>query len=235
MKRSVCNLYNQMQERYSGLVTQMNFRFLNLCVKAEEASLLPIKVNIEGEAMDLEDVATMAKKNDYEFVIVPTYTDDLPHVAQGIAMVHPEFKQSIENMKVDSMNIKQEKVERDIPYILLTMPEVDDDRHDFMKEMANTIYEDCKVRMEEEKTKAAAQLVPLLTDDPEADDITRYFDMLAKEWQTKRDNMHEAKIKEIEDAYQEWLSEYAKSEIKQLEYDDAHNHSAAKSLKLTDL
>jgi hypothetical protein len=26
-----------------------------------------------------------------------------------------------------------------------------------------------------------------------------------------------------------------KSEIKQLEYDDAHNHSAAKSLKLTDL
>ena len=55
----------------------------------------------------------------------------------------------------------------------------------------------------------------MLTDDPEADDITRYFDMLAKEWQTKRDNMHEAKIKEIEDAYQEWLSEYAKSEIKQ--------------------
>lgn len=235
MKRSVINLYNQMQERYSGLVTQMNFRFLNLCVKAEEASLLPVKVNIEGEAQNLEDVATTAKKNDYEFVIVPTYTDDLPHVAQGIAMVHPEFKQSIENMKVDSMNIKQEKVERDIPYILLTMPEVDDDRHDFMKETANAVYEDCKVRMEEEKTKAAAQLVPLLTDDPEADDITRYFDMLAKEWQTKRDNMHEAKIKEIEEAYEKWLSDYAKSQINQMEDEAAHSHMAAKNLKMSDL
>lgn len=235
MKRSVINLYNQMQERYSGLVTQMNFRFLNLCVKAEEASLLPVKVNIEGEAQNLEDVATTAKKNDYEFVIVPTYTDDLPHVAQGIAMVHPEFKQSIENMKVDSMNIKQEKVERDIPYILLTMPEVDDDRHDFMKETANAVYEDCKVRMEEEKTKAAAQLVPLLTDDPEADDITRYFDMLAKEWQTKRDNMHKAKIKEIEEAYEKWLSDYAKSQINQMEDEAAHSHMAAKNLKMSDL
>lgn len=235
MKRSVINLYNQMQERYSGLVTQMNFRFLNLCVKAEEASLLPVKVNIEGEAQNLEDVATMAKKNDYEFVIVPTYTDDLPHVAQGIAMVHPEFKQSIENMKVDSMNIKQEKVERDIPYILLTMPEVDDDRHDFMKETANAVYEDCKVRMEEEKAKAAATLAPLLADEPEADEITRYFDMLAREWQLKRDDMHEAKIKEIEEAYEKWLSDYAKSQINQMEDEAAHSHMAAKNLKMSDL
>ena len=235
MKRSVINLYNQMQERYSGLVTQMNFRFLNLCVKAEEASLLPVKVNIEGEAQNLEDVATTAKKNDYEFMIVPTYTDDMPHISQGIAMVHPEFKQSFEKMTVDSMNLKQDTVKKDIPYILVTMPDVDDDRYDFMKQTVKTMYDDCKTNMEAEKAKAAATLAPLLADEPEADEITRYFDSLAKEWQIKRDDMYEAKIKEIEEAYEKWLADYAKSQMSQMEDEAAHSHMAAKNLKMSDL
>lgn len=59
--------------------------------------------------------------------------------------------------------------------------------------------------------------------------------MLAREWQLKRDDMHEAKIKEIEEAYEKWLSDYAKSQINQMEDEAAHSHMAAKNLKMSDL
>jgi len=234
MKRSIINQYHQLEERYTGLVNQMNYRFMNLCIKAEEASLLPVKVQVEGKTMNLEEVATLAKKNDYEFVIVPNYTDDMDRVAKSIAMIHPEFKQSIDKLTVESVNLKLEKVEKEVPYILLTMPEVNDDRHDFMKQTAQTMYDDCKTRMEAEKAQATANLTPLLADEPEADDIRQYFDKLSEDWETRRDEMHEKKLQEIEEAYQKWLGEFAQQEIAKMEEEDAHSNKAAMSMKMTD-
>ena len=68
MKRSVSREYNQLQEKLTGYVAMLNFRFMNLCIKAEEASLLPVSVIIGGTSKKLEEVAVIAKKDDYRFV-----------------------------------------------------------------------------------------------------------------------------------------------------------------------
>ena len=57
MKRSVLHDYNQLEEKLTGYVAMLNFKFLNLCVKAEEASLLPVTVNVDGASKKLEEVA----------------------------------------------------------------------------------------------------------------------------------------------------------------------------------
>ena len=73
MKRSISSLVDQLLEKDTTYVSVMNFKFLNLCIKAEECSLIPIKVNIEGSEKNLENVASVAKKDDYSFYIVPNY------------------------------------------------------------------------------------------------------------------------------------------------------------------
>ena len=40
MKRSIITEFNQLQEKFMGMVSLLNYNYLNLCIKAEEASLL---------------------------------------------------------------------------------------------------------------------------------------------------------------------------------------------------
>ena len=61
MKRALSNQYDQLHEKLTGYVAMLNFRFLNMCIKAEPASLIPVKVNIEGSQKNLEQVAMTAK------------------------------------------------------------------------------------------------------------------------------------------------------------------------------
>ncbi|MBO5593020.1 MAG: ribosome recycling factor [Prevotella sp.] len=232
MKRSIINQYTQLEEKYTGLVNLMNYRFLNLCIKAEEASLLPVKVQIEGELLNLEEVATMAKKNDYEMVIVPNFSDDMPQVAEGIALVHPEFKQTIDKLEVESYAIDQEKVTEQVPYILLTMPEVDDDRYDFLKKAVGSFHDDCKARMEAAKTQADASLAPLLEDESNADATRKRFDKLTEDWVTKREDMYTQKVEEIENAYVTWLGNQAQQEIARMKEQDALGEGVGMSMKL---
>lgn len=232
MKRSIINQYTQLEEKYTGLVNLMNYRFLNMCIKAEEASLLPVKVQIEGELLNLEEVATMAKKNDYDMVIVPNFSDDMPQVAEGIALVHPEFKQNIDKLEVESYTIDQEKVTEQVPYILLTMPEVDDDRYDFLKKTVDSFHDDCKTRMEAAKTQADANLAPLLEDESNADATRKRFDKLTEDWATKREDMYAQKIEEIENAYVTWLGSKAQQEIARMKEQDALGEGVGMSMKL---
>ena len=55
MKRSIISLYEAMEDKLSGYVSIANYRYMNLCVKAEEVSLLSVRVNIEGEDADPDD------------------------------------------------------------------------------------------------------------------------------------------------------------------------------------
>jgi len=52
-------------------VAMMDYRFKNICVKAEEVSLLPITARIEGEDKNLEDCATIGKDDDVSFHDLP--------------------------------------------------------------------------------------------------------------------------------------------------------------------
>lgn len=232
MKRSIISKFNQLQEQYTSQLGKLNFYYLNLCIEAEEASLLPVKVQVDGEVMTLEQAATIAKKNDYEFMVIPHYEDDVLPVSQGIAQVHPEFKQKVEKMKLEP--IREGEKEDEVPYILLTMPEVDDDRHDFLKDTVDTLYNDCKAHMEAALARATAEITPLMADLPEEEQnkVKEGIDQLDKNRSSERDSMHEQKLNEIEDAYKKWLSAYAQQQIAKMEDEDAHSDAAAKRMSL---
>ena len=234
MKRAIVNAYTTLEEKYSGFVNQLNYRLMNLCIKAEEASLLPIKVDVDGSLANLEDVATLAKKNDYEFIVVPNYTDDMDNVAQAIAMIHPEFKQTFDKWEVESVNMNQETVMRNVPYIQLTMPEVNDDRYNLLKETTNLAYDDCKTRMEAAKVKATGELEGFLADmtEDEANEVKKAFERLSEEWESKRDDMHQQKIEEIDVAYNKWLGKMGQQEIARMEQEDAMGTNAVTSMRM---
>lgn len=234
MKRAIVNEYTSLEEKYTGFVNLLNYRLMNLCIKAEEAALLPIKVNVDGTSANLEDVATLAKKNDYEFIVVPNYTDDMNSVAQGIAMIHPEFKQTVDKWEVESLNQNQEKVMKNVPYILLTMPEVNDDRYNLLKETTDLAYDDCKTRMEAAKVKSTGEIEGMLADmtEDEAKEVKNAFKQLSEEWESKREDMYQQKIEEIDEAYNKWLGEMGQQEIARMEQEDAIGTNTVTSMRI---
>lgn len=234
MKRAIVNEYTSLEEKYTGFVNLLNYRLMNLCIKAEAAALLPVKVQVEGTSANLENVATLAQKNDYEFIVVPNYTDDMDSVAQGIAMVHPEFKQTVEKWEVESLNQNQEKVMKNVPYILLTMPEVNDDRYDLLKETTDLAYNDCKTRMEAAKAKATGEVEGQLADmtDDEANEVKSAFEHLSEEWESKREDMYHQKIEEIDEAYNRWLGAVGQQEIARMEQEDARGTHVVTSMRM---
>jgi hypothetical protein len=197
----------------------LNYRYLNLCIKAEQASLVPVKVMIEGEGKNLEDVANVAMDGEYGFKVFPKYEEDLLAIGKGIAMVHPEFKQERKSLTVEMDD--GQKI--DVEYLLLTMPEVDDNRYDVLKQATNAMYEECKIQMEAAKSEVEAQIA-LLSVDEKAEDIDKVKDAikeLNKTWTEKRDQLHEDKLKEIEEAHQKYLQNQAAAEQKRKEQEQA--------------
>ena len=140
MKRAIINQLGQLSEQLKGYVGALNYRYLNLCVKAEEVSLLPIQVPIEDELKNLEDVAYAGKRtgDDYSLYIVPKIQDDMRDIQQAVMKFHPEFIQEVQKEKV---NAGEDGGEQEVQLLRLKMPEVNDDRYDVLKQGANTFYD----------------------------------------------------------------------------------------------
>jgi ribosome recycling factor len=210
MKRSIGNELNELYTKLSNLSGVFGYQLQNLCVKAEPVALLTIEVNVEGENQKLEDCTTVAKKDDYSFTIVPHYEDDIPALEQGIFKAHPEFKLKKMTMTVDSIDLKGNPKEVEVPYILATMPDVTDERYNILNEGVKLLYENCKAKMEAAILKSDAKLAGLLVGESKdtVDEVTDAIDMIKKEWNDKREQTRDDKLKEIEDAYQKWLAKF---------------------------
>ena len=58
MRKAIEILIGEMESKLGGYASLLNYRYLNLCVKAEPVALLSINViDDEGENKNLEDVA----------------------------------------------------------------------------------------------------------------------------------------------------------------------------------
>ena len=206
MKRALSNQYDQLYEKLKGYVAMMNFRFINLCIKADPVALIPVTVNVEGADKPLEQVAMTAKKDDYRFWIVPKYDEDWDSICRGIAKVHPEFKQSEGSFKVD--NIGENGEGREVRYIELLMPEVNKKRYDALKDAVDVIYQECKTLMEAAVTKSKAEIAFQSVGEPkeDLDGMNKAVDKLDKDCKEQRDKLRDKKLQEIEDAYKTWLS-----------------------------
>ena len=233
MKRAIINQLGQLSEQLKGYVGALNYRYLNLCVKAEEVSLLPIQVPIEDELKNLEDVAYAGKRtgDDYSLYIVPKIQDDMRDIQQAVMKFHPEFIQEVQKEKV---NAGEDGGEQEVQLLRLKMPEVNDDRYDLLKQGANTFYDMCKADMEKARMEADMQFAALGIDEkPEdMDKVKKGVDETNEMWTKKRDQLHDEKLKEIEDAHNDWLANKQAADQKKQEDEAAKNQDAGSSMRL---
>ena len=233
MKRAIINQLGQLSEQLKAYVGALNYRYLNLCVKAEEASLLPIQVPIEDEFKNLEDVAYAGKRtgDDYSLYIVPKIQDDMRDIQQAVMKFHPEFIQEVQKEKV---NAGEDGGEQEVQLLRLKMPEVNDDRYDVLKEGANTFYDMCKADMEKARMEADMQFAALGIDEkPEdMDKVKKGVDETCDMWTKKRDQLHDEKLKEIEDAHNKWIADQKAADEKKREDEAAKNQHAGSSMRL---
>ena len=206
MKRALSNQYDQLYEKLKGYVAMLNFRYLNMCIKVEPASLIPVKVNIEGSEKNLEQVAMVTKKDDYRFWILPKYDDDMKAICEGIAKVHPEFRQKEMTMKIEGL--EGEGTSHDVRYLQLTMPEVDDKYYKALKDAVDVFYDQCKTLMEAAANQAKAEIAVKSVGEPkeDVDGIKKEVDKLIKNSEESRDKLRDKKLKDIEEAYKNWLT-----------------------------
>ena len=233
MKRAIINQLGQLSEQLKGYVGALNYRYLNLCVKAEEVSLLPIQVPIEDELKNLEDVAYAGKRtgDDYSLYIVPKIQDDMRDIQQAVMKFHPEFIQEVQKEKV---NAGEDGGEQEVQLLRLKMPEVNDDRYDLLKQGVDTFYNMCKAEMEQAKMEADIQFATLSVDEsPEdIDKLKKGVDETNEMWTKKRDQLHDEKLKEIEDAHNDWLANKQAADQKKQEDEAAKNQNAGSSMRL---
>ena len=218
MRRDIIKEFDMLGDALSTLSAQFAYRLMNLCVKAEPVSLLSIEAMIEGEFQKLEDCAQIGKEDDYSFQIVPHYDDDLPTLAQAVFKEHPEFKQEFKKIQVDISEDPNNPDVHDVYYLQLTMPEVDDERYDVLKNGVKAYYEENKAQMEAVSAKYDAKLAKLL--DGESDDdikkVKQARDKQTETWYEHRDRTYNDKLKEIEEAHEKWKYQQKKDKINRL-------------------
>ena len=202
----------------STLNAQFAYRLMNLCVKAEPVSLLSIEAIIEGESQKLEDCSQIGQEDDYSFQIFPNYDGDIPALAQAIFMEHPEFKQEMKTMQVDISTEEGKSDMQDVHYILVTMPAVDDNRYDVLKNGVNAFYEENKAQMEAVSAKFDAKLATLLDGESDEDvqKVKEARDKQTQTWYEQRDKIYNDKLAEIEEAHVKWQNEQKKDKLNRL-------------------
>ena len=206
MKRSVINKFEMMEGKLSGYVAQLNYRFMNLCVKAEPMSLLSARFNIQGEEKQIEDVAQVSKKGDYQFMAIPNFEDDMAPLAVGIALKHPEFKQEYGEETVNVVDEQGDPQSVKVKYLLLTMPEVDNNRYDALKTAVDAAYNQCKTQMKAVVERAEPEIALLQEgeDQQDIDRVKKAVEKLKKSYNEQRDKLYDEKIKEIDEAHENW-------------------------------
>ena len=220
LRKSIEVLLGEMDGKLSGYAAMLNYRYMNLCVEAEAAALVPITVtDIEGNVYNIEQVADCMQPNQFAFEIVPRRMPMLPFIQKGIAETHPEFKQEVIIPKDEDRFYMSGTVDYDSErHILCTMPEVDDERYKLLTETVKALYDECMVEVDKIKTKYTQMLADKSKDLPkdEADEAKTEQEKLMNQYseicKTYRDN----KEKEIEDAHNNWVADEAEKHLKQM-------------------
>ena len=218
MKRETIKEFDMLGDALSTLNAQFSYRLMNLCVKAEPVSLLSIEAMIEGEPQKLEECARIGKEDDYSFQIFPNYDDDISALAKAIFMEHPEFKQEMRTMQVDISEDESKPDMQDVYYIQVTMPEVDDNRYDVLKNGVKAFYEENKAQMEAVSAKYDAKFATLLDGESPEDvkKVKEARDKQTKTWYEQRDKIYNDKLQEIEDAHEKWQHQQKSNKINRL-------------------
>lgn len=213
MNNYVITEINSAQKKMSAYVTLLNYRYMNLCVKAEVGALMPVTVYIGDDAYNIEDVATVNSPDEYQFGVYPKNENNLQDIIQGIYEAHPEFK--METASIDGSG------EADKRYLLYTMPDVDKNRHDFLENAIKVLHEECCARIEaihlEFKERLVENMVKI--SQAETDEAVDALDDLRKKSLAMADNQLEKKQQEIDEALEHYQEEQVRKAEENPEFD----------------
>ena len=218
------NEYENVLGGYTGLLT---FRLANLCVKSDPASLLVVSVDVFGKQNNIEDVSKVGVLSDEKMDVYPFHEDLLPMIGKAIAEVHPEFKQSLETLHSKS-------TDKDIRYLQLTMPEVDKNRRDLLMDGVDLNFNDCKAKCEAAKQKYLFELTDKMQGSSERDtnEAKERFNKMSDDNMKMAQAATDKKKKEIEEAYQRYLSKQADKNAAENEQKAAEGRDVSPSMKL---
>ncbi len=236
MRKSIAITLGEASSKMSGHVALLNYRYLNLCVKAEAASLLIVTVEYDGNNYDIEQVADVASPREDQLQVYPKSQDLIVPICKAIANVHPEFKQEVVKDEEENGNSKSspENEEEEEKSILLTMPEVDKNRRDALMEAVKLLYDETTAELsaiyETYTSKAIIQLMDGKAE--EIDECKKALKDLKKEHLDLADGYRKNKEKEIEDAYKRYTEQKAEKTKSKQEHEAATNKKAGHSLKM---
>ena len=191
MNNYVITEIDSAQKKMSAYISLLSYRYMNLCVKAELGALMPVNVYLGGESYNIEDVANVYSPDEFQFSVYPKNENNQQEIIQGIYEAHPEFKM-------------ERKTSAGGSYILYTMPEVDESRHDFLQNAIKGLYEECCARIEairvEFKEHMLEDLTKVGTSKEETDEALQALDDLHERSQKMADHQLEQKQAEIDEA-----------------------------------
>ena len=197
-----------MDAKLTGHAALLNYRYMNLCVKAEPMALLSLIVtDIEGNAFNIEEVADTVQRDDFSFLFVPKEMEMLPFIQKGIAETHPEFKLEVIKPEGDDHYFYPDTPEYDEErHLVCTMPEVDDDRYDLLKQSVKALYDERKVEMDKIKAEYTQTIADRTADLPkdEADEAKNRLEELCNQYSDLIKQYRDNKEQEIEEAHKEW-------------------------------
>lgn len=230
-------LLRDAQQKMSGYAMYMNYQFIHFSVKAEPAALLSVAVEINGESLDLEEVADVAIPEEDQFALIPKDQDMLFAICKAVGFTHPEYKIEPKTMNDSEEDSNDSDTEEDQDqYILCTMPAVNKDRRDAGMDYVKTIYDETLTKIEgihgtysAKITKELAEAKPQEIDEAK-EELKKLYDQHLDLCKTYR----EEKEKQIEEAYQKYLEAQTEKENSEREKQAAHDTGAGKQINLED-
>lgn len=212
------------QQQMGSYMTLLNFRYMNLCVKAEAASMIPVNIQVFDSSKNLEDVAELAIPDDYHLAVIPKADDaeSLKMIVEGIALSHPEFILNIKTIK------DQNKEKR---YLEYEMPPVDKNRRDFLNESVKGLHNEAKVKIDQLYTDAKVGYTKLLADKPaELDEVNHELEKIHDEFIKDILDSKISKLQEIEEGYRRYLAKHGEEHS----FSPGSGYDVTTSMKMND-
>lgn len=216
-----------MEGKLNGYVTLLTYRYANLCVKAQPLALLSAEIiDEELGVQTIEKVAGVIMPDDYHLKLIPFSSRFNFPLCKAIKKEHPEFKQDL--IKPEDASDEDER------YLILTMPEVNKDRHDALIDSVNMLYDGCKVKMDKTIADYRGKLekkIATLPSDDERNEAKDALESKVKTYMDLIDTVKADKVKEIEEAYQRYLKEQTAQEAQEQEDKAARGEDSGRSYK----
>ena len=220
MNNYVISEIDSAQKKMGAYVALLNYRYMNLCVKAELGALMPVTVFVGNEPHNIEEVANINSPDKYQFGIYPINENNLQDIIHGIYEAHPEFKMELKNNDGNDGGSPA-------PYLLYTMPDVDKNRHDFLENAIKGLHEECCVRIDAIRLEYKVRLVENLQmiSQADTDEALKALDDVHRQSLEMADGQLYQKQTEIDEA----LSRY---ELKSLQQDDDPDFDYTKGMRM---